>query len=242
MPVKLQQDAASLMHYTYLHRRASDGMPFYIGKGSGRRAFSKVSRSQFWHSTAKKHGLSVEICAQWPTEEEAYQHERFLIECFEGMGFRLCNLTKGGDGLREPTPEVRARMSASQKKRMASPKTRALMSKAHKGVPKSAEHVRKIAAANTGKKRSQEFCDRIRASRLGVPMTPEAIRKSKESRKNAAPVVCIELGRPFFSCSEAARWLCENGHPKAERRSISRAAGGEMKSAYGYTWKFSKDE
>jgi len=84
--------------YTYIHRTADDGRIFYVGKGSGNRAWKPFDRSDWWHKTAKKHGFEVEICAQWKTENEAFEHEKFLILCFNDLGFRLVNLTAGGDG------------------------------------------------------------------------------------------------------------------------------------------------
>ena len=65
------------------------------------------------------------------TEQEAFEHEKFLILCFKDMGTSLCNQTDGGEGVsglvcsaetrakiglaikgNSHTPEVRARISA----------------------------------------------------------------------------------------------------------------------------------
>jgi hypothetical protein len=70
------------MYYTYLHRRESDNKPFYIGKGLGKRAWAHRGRNDYWARTVAKHGLKVEIVAEWKTEEEAFEHEKFLISCF----------------------------------------------------------------------------------------------------------------------------------------------------------------
>ena len=88
-----------MMYYTYLHRRASDNLPFYVGKGHGDRAHQRYSRSKHWSSIVEKHGLKTELVAHWPTEQEALDHEKFLILCFRDMGFELCNKTDGGDGV-----------------------------------------------------------------------------------------------------------------------------------------------
>lgn len=85
------------MFYTYIHLRKSDLKPFYVGKGSGCRAWSKA-RSDWWHRIAKKHGYVVQICAEWESELDAFEHEMFLISCIKDMGIRLCNLTNGGEG------------------------------------------------------------------------------------------------------------------------------------------------
>jgi group I intron endonuclease len=87
--------------YTYLHLRESDGKPFYIGQGSisRKRAYSHLGRNQHWHNTVAKHGLKVEIIAEWKTHNEVIEHEKFLIACFRDMGFPLVNMTDGGEGV-----------------------------------------------------------------------------------------------------------------------------------------------
>lgn len=84
--------------YTYGHYTES-GVLFYIGKGQKARAFDKTGRSDYWKSVSKKHGLKVEMFAQWETEQEAFDHERFLISCFrDDLKLKLCNFTDGGEG------------------------------------------------------------------------------------------------------------------------------------------------
>jgi hypothetical protein len=104
------------MFYTYLHRRESDNKPFYIGKGQGKRAWAHSSRNPHWKNTVAKHGLKVEVCAEWPTENAAFEHERFLIDCFRDLGHNLVNLTEGGEGKSGcvDSPETRKKKSLSQ--------------------------------------------------------------------------------------------------------------------------------
>lgn len=85
------------MFYTYAHFRP-DNSVFYIGKGQRNRAFDKVSRSKKWKAIVQESGHKVEILAHWPTEQEAFEHEIFLIECFRSMGAPLVNVSKGGYG------------------------------------------------------------------------------------------------------------------------------------------------
>ena len=103
--------------YTYIHKKASDGSVFYVGKGTGLRAWKPQDRSDWWKKTSDKHGFSVEICAEWKTEQEAFDHERFLIWCFKDMGVQLVNLTDGGDGASgyRHTNETRVLLSERQK-------------------------------------------------------------------------------------------------------------------------------
>lgn len=139
-----------MMYYTYLHRRASDNLPFYIGKGVGSRAWKTSKRNRHWRHVQQKHGVKVEIVASWTTEQEALDHEKFLIWCFRDMGFDLANIAEGG----QPGPVTR-------------------------GLPKSAEHKAKIAAAHLGKpkkKHSAESRARKSAAATGRVL-PEEVRK-----------------------------------------------------------------
>jgi len=116
------------MHfYTYIHRRADDGKVFYVGKGKGARAHSHASRNAHWQRTVAKHGIGVEIAAYWPTEAEAFEHERFLISCFRDIGQPLCNLTDGGDGPSgfKHSAETRAKISRIQIGKKLTPEHRA---------------------------------------------------------------------------------------------------------------------
>lgn len=113
--------------YTYLHRRNDSNQVFYIGKGSGDRAYVRGRwRSKYWNSISDKHGRTVEIIAYWPTEEEAYEHEKFLIKIFREMNFPLINKNDGGDGGRhwqgrKRSPETNAKISATLKGRKRDP-------------------------------------------------------------------------------------------------------------------------
>lgn len=104
--------------YTYAHYRLSDNSLFYIGKGKAGRAHSADPRNPFWANVVKKHGFKAEILAAWSTEEEALEHEKFLISCFrKDLKFDLCNMTDGGEGRSgfTNTAEVRAAHSERMK-------------------------------------------------------------------------------------------------------------------------------
>jgi hypothetical protein len=87
-----------MSYYTYSHS-SPEGKIFYIGKGLKDRAFSFSDRSKNWKLAVKQHGgLSIQILAKWETENEAFEHEKFLISCFKDMNCSLVNLTNGGKG------------------------------------------------------------------------------------------------------------------------------------------------
>jgi hypothetical protein len=84
------------MYYTYAHYTADTNELFYIGKGKNYRHQKGQGRNRLWTNIARKHGWYSRILAEWPCEEQAYQHEEVLIACFRGMGVRLANLHDGG--------------------------------------------------------------------------------------------------------------------------------------------------
>lgn len=119
--------------YVYLHRRATDGSVFYVGKGHGRRAWAnnKASkRSAYWHRIARKHGLIVEIVQSGLQEWYAFELERDLIAYYGRES--LCNLTDGGDGLINPSDCVREKIGKASLGRRHTEETKALISEASK--------------------------------------------------------------------------------------------------------------
>lgn len=89
-------------HYVYIHRRATTGEVFYVGKGSRPdRAASKQRRNPIWHRIVAKHGIVIEIVACCIDDRAAQELERSLVA---EIGRRdlgtgpLVNLTDGGDG------------------------------------------------------------------------------------------------------------------------------------------------
>jgi len=175
--------------YTYAHYKADTKEIFYIGKGSGRRAYDSSQRSKFWKSVVAKHGFSVEILASWYCEKDAFSHEKFLIETFRSMGFRLCNMTDGGEGVSgykmdEQTLKRRsaaiwlANQNPDSKRRKSESISRAL-----KGKKFSEDRKKMMSEQRKGKPLS----DAHRLSLIGKIIT-ESHRKSL-SEANARPDV-----------------------------------------------------
>lgn len=100
----------------YVDRKAPGGEPFYVGIGTDARV-SKRTRNQWHTGICKKYPTWVrEVVTQVSSREAAEELELFLIE---EIGRRdlgrgpLVNLTAGGEGMREPSAQLRVGMSRS---------------------------------------------------------------------------------------------------------------------------------
>jgi len=126
--------------YTYLWLRA-DGSPYYVGKGTGDRAFVSKKR----HRPPAKERIVVQY---QPSEEAAFAEEIRLIAKYGrkdlGTGC-LRNMSNGGVG-GALTGAALEKMKISKAKQIYthSPETKRKISAALKNKPKSPEHRLKI--------------------------------------------------------------------------------------------------
>jgi hypothetical protein len=96
--------------YIYLHINPSDGVCFYVGKGTANpagktadtvyhRAYAYVNRNSDWHKIVNAHGFIVEIAEGGIyTDEEASEAEKRWVNEHWDSG-RLVNRTRGGCGI-----------------------------------------------------------------------------------------------------------------------------------------------
>lgn len=157
------------MYYTYGHYKADSKQLFYIGKGKDNRFREKDSRSDYWRNIVNKHGYSVEIFAEWESEEDAFIHEKFLINCFRDLT-TLCNLTDGGDGCSgyvwtdKQKAKLKSRLHPNLGKKIPEHVCKQIgLSQLNvlRG-PQSKEHSQKISKALKGKTKAPEQADRLR--------------------------------------------------------------------------------
>ena len=100
--------------YVYVHKKKTNGEVFYVGKGSGKRAWSAFGRNSLWKRTADKYGWLVEIVQDNLQDWYAFELERDLISYYGrrdlGHG-SLTNMSDGGDGPSRLNPETLKRIS-----------------------------------------------------------------------------------------------------------------------------------
>jgi hypothetical protein len=237
--------------YVYLHRKATTGEVFYVGKGSGRRAWTRKSRNVYWHRVAKKNGVLVEILRDGLQEWAALELEIDYIALYgrKSTGYGpLINLTDGGDN----PPHTPESIAASVEKRRKNPalqeKLRARLAEMHKDPEwleklrvKTAERSKKESWQNNVrvalKKRTQDPSWRasIKAARAVQAENPtwvDAVQKACNK-----PVLCVETGQVFESGVAAVKWLGVK-NPKTAVNGTSRAGKNPAFTSYGYHWQF----
>jgi hypothetical protein len=105
-------------HCLYRHLKPN-GEIFYIGIGKDlKRAYNKYNRTTLWTRVVDKHGYEVQILKTKLSKDEACELEKTLISWYGridlGTGV-LVNMTDGGDGTSNKSPETRNKISESQK-------------------------------------------------------------------------------------------------------------------------------
>ncbi len=171
--------------YTYVHARPS-GEPFYVGKGLNGRARQFLHlRSQHHKNIVSKHGRENVIITILPmtSESDAFEVEKYLIAEYRRAGFRLCNMTTGGEGATGyvKSEASKAKMSATVKGRKKPAGYGAKMSSILRGRP----------SANKGRKRSQETRSKMSVSAKKRLSTPEARAKASQI------LIRANTGRPL---------------------------------------------
>lgn len=242
--------------YVYLHRRASDLTPMYVGKGVGNRAWCKAGRSLHWKRSVEAYGIDVAIVCTGLTHEQANAKEVELIAHFGRRDQKrgpLVNLTAGGDGGAGhiPSAEARQRISLanSGRKRTAeylvglsvrsarlrhSEETKVKMSESRRGeksymfgVPKSSARRQQIAATLKGR-----YPGELNPN-WGKTHTEAARDKIRAAR---AGLIQCSNGMVFLGCEKAAEWVRTQGFPKASRTAIHAAVKGRIVKSYGLRW------
>ena len=83
-------------YYVYIHFKKDTNIPFYVGKGKGKRAYTKHKRNKHWGNIVKKYGYNVYIVEEGLTNDESLWFERYWELQLKTWGFDLCNINDCG--------------------------------------------------------------------------------------------------------------------------------------------------
>ena len=207
------------MFYVYIHKRLDTGAIFYVGKGSGRRAWDKCSRNKHWRAVAGKTSWTHEIVLETEDEDEAFRHECELIASLMSQGVKLCNKTLGGEGQRGAISKARIPVYCSNGMRFDHMKDAADMF----GVSTSS-----IRDACIGKLKSVAGHAWWREGEEPKEYVMPSISISRAISK---PVI-NEKGELFSSATVAAR------HYGVHRTAVTLACLGSSKTCKGLKWSY----
>lgn len=222
--------------YVYLHRKATTNEVFYVGKGSGSRAYDKKMRNRHWHFVAKKHGFIVEFVEVGLQEWAAFEIESDLIFLFGrkdlGDG-ELVNYTNGGDGSSGfvMSNETKNKISKATLGKKKSDETKRKMSDANRIRVFSPETKKKISESLSGRVMDESVKGKIRSACL------KNTRRSGEHYK-ARKVLCVTTNVFYETAADAAKWLVSLGHSKAVHTNILHVCKGRHSHCYGYVWEY----
>jgi hypothetical protein len=118
--------------YVYEHWRIDRNECFYVGKGSGKRAYDMSCRNKHHQAIRSKlnrigSAFEVRIVASGLSEKEAFDLEVERIRYWNEAGADLANRTHGGEGVRYPKSdshkaklaEISRNMSQDQRNKLA---------------------------------------------------------------------------------------------------------------------------
>ena len=158
------------IYYTYAYLR-EDGTPYYIGRGKGDRAFAT-------HKIAKPPKDRIIFLKQNLTFSESVKHEIYIIAVLGrkdlGTGI-LRNLTDGGEGVTNLSPETKAKISSKRKGQI------------NRSGPHTLETRRKMSRSHKGKVLTDEHKDSIRKAVKGRVVKEETKQKLRETRARQKP-------------------------------------------------------
>ena len=195
-------------YYTYAYLR-EDGTPYYIGKGSGNRVYSKNRRIK-----PPSNKNRILFLKQNLTENQAFDHEKYMIFIFgkKTEGGILHNITDGGEGVSgmKHTDESKEKIG-----------------KAFRGKKLTPEHIEKVRKAQKGKVSplrgttiSQEQKEKIRKTLTGVKHTEERKRNQsiskmgvKHSAERNAKKSILQTGKKWFNNGKINKfdYVCPDG-------------------------------
>ena len=232
--------------YVYEHRRSSDGLPFYVGKGRGKRAWAKSGRSEWWKNVSDKHGVDVIIIRDRMTNSCSITLEKITIAAHLSKGYPLVNLTSGGDGAPGSVRSDESRIAGSR-----SQGGRAVLSSDGMRFETA------VLAAEWLKENGWPKASRVNISRTCLGKVGSAYGRSwwyegddqkeyvdKRVRlsERRGRAILRSNGKRFDSLKMAGEYMHSIGYGKHAEHRIWRACKGIVNKVYGFEWRYATDD
>jgi hypothetical protein len=236
------------MYYVYSYLR-EDYSPYYIGKGSGKRAYTKGPKEV----KPPRDKSRVRIIKADLTEEEAFLLEKLYILMFGridlGTGI-LRNKSDGGDGasgairseetrekLRQANlgkkrpKEVGEKISKALFGRKLSEEIKEKLRESLKGRTCTEEHKRNVSKAKKGFKHTEESKQKMSICKRGKSLSPEHIKKiSKASKLRSQPHKITFMDGKTLIIYNITDWSKENGYRGTNLYQVKNGQKGRHKN------------
>lgn len=226
--------------YVYVHRKASTGDVFYVGKGIKGRASAKCGRSKFWHNIVAKHGIVIQNRLGPVPEACSFTFEKILIHII-GLD-SLCNLSAGGEG---GTSGYKFRRDVVLRKSQKCMKP--VINSAGEVFPSlkaAAQRMRDAGHSRATESHISSCCNGARHVAYGlswsfnVETVPRLIDASSKVNENRRFRVRASNGLVFPSVSSAAKWVRDELGVKCGTSDISRCCKKMRGSCAGLEWEY----
>ena len=184
-PAQRTQSPNARRAFIYALTDPRDGQIRYVGKAlnPNRRLWQHITRKDTSHKCSwilglKSCGLQPNLEILEEVDELSWaDSERFWISTLSFYGFKLTNLTAGGDASFSFTNETREKMAARKRGRKLTEETKQKLRIAMLGKPKTAEAIAKYKESRKGWKPNPENMARLIASNVGRKQSEETRQK-----------------------------------------------------------------
>lgn len=213
-------------YYVYAHRRNDNNSIFYIGKGSGKRAFIKCNRSEYWKRIVEKYGYTVDFLAKELDEETAFNLEILYIQENKKLGFCEANFSNGGDGVKVDKRWWNDKIS---KALIGIKRPSGLESKSYKDI------ISKEVLYDLYVTKKLNTIEISKLSNLSIPTICKRLEEygiqKRKSGKASIKIICTTDNKIFESINEAADFY------SLHRENIRKVLKGIYKTTGGKTFK-----